>query len=318
MAQRDLRHIGEGFLMGGADIIPGVSGGTVALILGIYERLVKAISHFDLKFLGHLKRREWSEASEHADLVFLGLLGSGIGTGIVLLSGLMNYLLNHQLQHTFAAFFGMILVSSYLVFRMVGRGGLDVLFIGLAGALGAFFLVGLPLLKNPPIGPLYIFGCGVISICAMILPGISGSFILLLLGAYTTITEAVHHTIKLQFDDVGLLLCFAVGAGIGLIGFSKVLRWMLSRFEPQTMALLCGFMLGSLRKVWPYKLDLAPDVTKFKLKELENIAPDFSTQDAWISLGILITAGGLVLLLERIAQQRPSEEVNGEREASAP
>ncbi len=184
--RRDLIHVGEGFLMGGADIIPGVSGGTVALILGIYERLVGAISHVDLTFLGHLRRREWLAAARHIDLLFLVLLGSGIASGIVLLASLMHWLLENELQHTFAAFFGMILASSYIVFRMIDLRGVRIWRIwraAIVGTMGAYWLVGLPFLENPPISPFYIFACGTIAICAMILPGISGSFILLLLGA---------------------------------------------------------------------------------------------------------------------------------------
>ena len=293
--------------MGGADIIPGVSGGTVALILGIYERLVTAISHFDLTFLGHLRRKEWLPAAKHIDVVFLGLLGTGIASGIVLLAGLMHWLLENELQHTFAAFFGMILASSYLVWRMVRRTDLNVILLAVAGAVGAYLLVGLPFLENPPIGPFYIFVSGTISICAMILPGISGSFILLILGAYSVITGILRDCLKGNItEDAWLLLCFGAGAGLGLLGFSKILRWFLSRFEAPTMAVLCGFMLGSLRKLWPYKTVLNPEAEKFKEKIFQNIAPDFMSGRDWLSLLILIAAFGGVLLLEIIAQRRHS------------
>ena len=311
--RRDLIHLGEGFLMGGADIIPGVSGGTVALILGIYERLVGAISHVDLTFLGHLRRQEWLAAARHIDLLFLVLLGSGIASGIVLLASLMHWLLENELQHTFAAFFGMILASSYIVFRMINRGGVDIVLAAIAGTVGAYWLVGLPFLENPPIGPLYIFACGTIAICAMILPGISGSFILLLLGAYSVITGTLRQCLKGNVtEDAWLLLFFAAGAGIGLIGFSKFLKWLLSRHEAPTMAVLCGFMLGSLRKIWPYKIVLNPDATEFKERLFQNIAPDFGDPNDWLSLGIMIAAAGAVLLLELLAQHRHSPEAGAE------
>lgn len=314
MARRDLIHLGEGFLMGGADIIPGVSGGTVALILGIYERLVGAISHFDLTLIKLLRERKWAEAARHIDLLFLLLLGTGVFSGILMLASLMHWLLENQLQHTFAAFFGMILASSYLVWRMVGRGGLDVVLLALAGTVGAFWLVGLPFLENPPIGPLYIFACGTIAICAMILPGISGSFILLLLGAYSIITgllrDGLHGKVS---DDTWFLAFFAAGAGVGLLGFSKFLKWLLSRYEAPTMAVLCGFMLGSLRKIWPYKVVLNPEEDEFSRRIFENVAPNFSTAGDWISLGILIVAGGLVLLLELLAKYRePNQHLPAE------
>ncbi len=305
IARRDLIHLGEGFLMGGADIIPGVSGGTVALILGIYERLVAAISHFDLQFLKHLRRKEWAAAAKHIDLVFLLLLGTGIATGIVLLAGLMHWLLENELQHTFAAFFGMILASSYIVARMIKRGGWDVVLLILAGAVGAYWLVGLPFLQNPPIGPVYIFACGTIAICAMILPGISGSFILVLLGAYSVITGTLRECIKGRVtEETWLLLFFAAGAAIGLIGFSKFLQWLLSRHEAPTMAVLFGFMLGSLRKIWPYKIQLNPEAKAFIDRQFENVLPNFSNMNDSISLAILVVAAGLVLLLEYLAQHR--------------
>ncbi|MCA9072535.1 MAG: DUF368 domain-containing protein [Planctomycetaceae bacterium] len=304
MERRDLIHIGEGFLMGGADIIPGVSGGTMALILGVYERLVGAISHFDLTLLRLLRERKWLKDAQHVDLLFLVLLGCGVLSGILLLASSMHWLLENQLQHTYAAFFGMILASSYLVWRLIGRGGLDVVLLALVGAAGAYWLVGLKALENPTISPLYIFLCGIISICAMILPGISGSFILVLLGAYFEITGILGKLVQGEITEkTWLLLYFGAGAAIGLLGFSKILRWLLTRFEAATMALLFGFMLGSLRKIWPYKV-VVVDNEKFELRIFENVLPDLSSSNAWISLGILIVAAGLVVLLEWLAQHR--------------
>lgn len=312
ISRRDLTAIGQGLLMGGADIIPGVSGGTVALILGIYDRLVTAISHFDLTFLNHLRRREWAAAARHIDLLFLVLLGSGIASGIVLLAGLMHWLLENQLQHTFAAFFGMILASCLIVWRMITRVGTDIVVLAVAGAAGAYWLVGLPFLENPPLGPVYIFFCGVIAICAMILPGISGSFILLLLGAYSIITGTLRELLDGQLsEDTWLLPIFAVGCAIGLIGFTKFLKWLLVRFEAPTMAALFGFMLGSLRKIWPYKEDLNPHATEFDERIFRNVLPDFTSTDDGLSLVILIAAGGFVLLLEFLSQHGgPAEELN--------
>lgn len=314
IARRDLIHIGQGLLMGGADIIPGVSGGTVALILGIYDRLVTAISHFDLTFLGHVRRREWAAAARHIDLVFLVLLGSGIASGIVLLAGTMHWLLENELQHTYAAFFGMILASCLIVWRMIKRPGVDIVALSIAGAVGAYWLVGLPFLENPPIGPVYIFACGVIAICAMILPGISGSFILVLLGAYSIITGTLRELLKGQLsDETWYLPIFAAGCGIGLLGFTKFLKWLLVRYEAPTMAALFGFMLGSLRKIWPYKKDLNPEATSFDDRVLENILPDFSSMDDGLSLVIMVAAGGFVLLLEFLSHHgRPSEELSND------
>ncbi|MEZ6044482.1 MAG: DUF368 domain-containing protein [Planctomycetaceae bacterium] len=181
--KQDLLMIARGFLMGGADIIPGVSGGTVALILGIYERLVKAISHFDLQLLGHLKRRELPEAMEHIDFRFLVTLFLGIGLGIGSLASLMNYLLENQLQHTMAVFFGLILGSSVIVAHLIPDKKMIHGVCVVIGIVVAFIIVGLPMFSDPPQADWYFFIWGDCDL-RMILPGISGSFILLILGTY--------------------------------------------------------------------------------------------------------------------------------------
>ncbi len=309
IVRQDLLQIARGFLMGGADAIPGVSGGTVALILGIYPRLVAAISRFDLRLLGLLTGGEIREAAVHVDFRFLFFLLVGIGAGLGGLMSTMHHLLEHEMQRTFAAFFGMIVASCWIVGRMVGR------FDGAraAGAVGgaafAYWLVGLPLLQNPPESALWIFLCGAVAICAMILPGISGAFILLILGAYHEITGIVR---GLAAGDAGTeaittLAAFAAGAVTGLLAFSKVLHALLARHRAMTMAVLTGFMVGSLRKIWPFKADLDPSITEFKLKQFENQMPDLGSGETWFTLGILIVAGAFVLGLERTSTSRGGE-----------
>ncbi len=308
-------HVGFGFLMGGADIIPGVSGGTVALILGIYERLVTAVSRFDTTFLGHLRKREWTAAARHIDLGFLFALGIGILTGIVLLANLMHWLLEHRQEQTYAAFFGMILASAWIVARLVPRWNAGSAGLLLLGAVFAFWLVGVPALQNPPTGPIYILFCGMIAICAMLLPGISGAFILLILGTYTDITGALREILK--FTDLsgnGLILAaFGSGALIGLLSFSKLLKYLLKHFEAPTMAVLCGFMLGSLRKIWPFKEELTPKGTPLKEKVFKNLMPDFEVSGTWVSLGILVVAGVVIFAIEYFAVSHghsPEEEID--------
>jgi putative membrane protein len=276
-------------LMGGADIIPGVSGGTVALILGIYERLVAAISHFDLELIRLLGRRQWRKAAAHVDLRFLIALGCGILTGIVSLASLMNGLLkdDHTRPLTLAAFFGLILASAVLVAKMIkAKRNTDVPVLVILAALGAIFAYWLtgqtPGAVDEP-SLLYVFLCGTVAICAMILPGISGAFILVILGMYLFITGLLHDILHAIWHDIKSILTlhdiknfetegydllivavFCAGCAVGLIVFSKFLRWLLARHEPQTMALLCGFMFGSLRKIWPFK----KEVTLERLKEI--------------------------------------------------
>ena len=308
-------HVGFGFLMGGADIIPGVSGGTVALILGIYERLVTAVSRFDTTFIGHLRKREWSAAARHIDLGFLAALGLGILTGVVLLANLMHWLLEHRQEQTYAAFFGMILASAWIVARLVPRWNVGSVGLLILGAVFAFWLVGVPALQNPPTGPVYIFFCGTIAICAMLLPGISGAFILLILGTYTDITGALRAMREgTDLSGNGLILAaFGLGALVGILSFSKLLKYLLKHYEAPTMAVLCGFMLGSLRKIWPFKIELTPPGTELKAKVFENIMPDFSATDTWISLGILVVAGIVIFAIEFFAAshgQSTEEEID--------
>ena len=304
-SKADFAQVARGFLMGGADIIPGVSGGTVALIVGIYDRLVTAISHFDLTVLNHLKRREWIKAAEHVDLRFLIALGCGIVAGIGGLVTLMHYLLDHQREPTFGAFFGLILGSSMIVAGRLQKWSPANVVCLIVGSVGAFYIVGLPFLQSPPEGNAYIFFCGMVGICAMILPGISGAFILLILGRYAYITETLKGLLHgdITPESVTTVAVFCAGCGIGLVSFSKLLRWLLARYEAPTMALLCGFMLGSLRKIWPFKRDLTPDVEKFKLKQFENIMPEQFDGSVMLVIALAVVGFVLVLGLERYSNK---------------
>lgn len=289
--------------MGGADIIPGVSGGTVALILGIYERLVTAVSRFDLTLLSHVRHLRFRAAAEHIDLRFLLSLASGIALGILGLATLMHYLLENQLQYTFAAFFGLILASSLLVGQMVQRwDALSGACLAI-GAAAAYVLVGLPFTSSPPEGNGYVFVCGTVGICAMILPGISGAFILLVLGKYSEITEVLRNTMhgEITVANVTTIAVFCAGCAVGLLSFSKLLRWLLARHESQTMALLCGFMVGSLRKIWPFKHDLTPDV-RFKEKQFANILPKSIDGDVLLTVAIAVAAAAFVIVLDRLTK----------------
>ena len=298
--RRELLNVPRGFLMGVADIIPGVSGGTVALILGIYERLVTAISRFDGEFAHDVRRGNWRAAAQHIDLAFLVTLGCGIALGILSLANVMHYLLEHQLRYTYAVFFGLILGSSLLVARLIRLWTPLTILALLGGIWFAWWVVGLPGLKNPPDGNLYIFFCGVIAICAMILPGISGSFILLILGKYKYVTGIIKDATRGIVSGEGLLTLavFAAGCVLGLLGFSKLLRWLLSRHYSLTMGALCGFMLGSLRKIWPFKGG------EEEIAGLRNVWPDVADRGAWIALGLMVAAFVLIFVLERVAAQR--------------
>lgn len=302
VSRQDLQQIGRGFLMGGADIIPGVSGGTMALILNIYQRLVTAISRIDLTLLSLLKEKKWKQAAEHVDFRFLLFLGIGVAVGIGGLASLMHYLLMEHREPTSAAFFGLIAASAVLVARMIPRWHVAEGLLAAAGAVVAYIVVGLPLLTNPPDSDLYLFGAGLIAICAMILPGISGAFILLILGKYTDITGMIKQFLKLDWSaDLFLsLIVFSIGCLCGLIGFSKLLKWLLERHESQMLAVLCGMMIGSLRRIWPFKIDLTPEVHEFKLKQFVNSWPADWSAATWMSIGIAVAAFVFVMALDRV------------------
>ena len=299
--------------MGAADIIPGVSGGTVALVLGIYERLVTAISRFDLTFLEHLRQRRWAAAASHVDLRFLAALGCGILLSVGGLASLMNYLLEHQLALTLSVFFGLILGSSVLVARSLGRWGLPNVASALVGAALAFWLVGQPFLRGGH-NPGYLLLCGMVAICAMILPGISGAFILLIMGEYEYITGVIRGLVHgdVTVEKTLALAVFGVGCAIGLLSFSKFLRWLLARYRPQTMAVLCGFMVGSLRRIWPFKqLASGDEAVDVKHAQLENVWP--GTLDGHVILVIVLAIAGFAFVLTLDWLTRRHHQQDGSR-----
>lgn len=303
------RIAGCGFLMGAADTVPGVSGGTVALILGVYQRLVTAISQCNSQFAGLLLQRRWKDAAAHIDLPFVLALGVGILSGVAGLASLMNYLLINQMSLTFATFSGMILASSLLVSRRVRVWHIQYYGMLLLGVLFALWLVTLPAMQNPPETLWYMFLCGTIGITAMILPGISGAFILLLMNRYTFITESIRNTLKGQISlDVLLSLgVFAFGCAVGLLAFSRVLKWLLHRYHDGTMAILCGFMIGSLYKLWPFQRDTTPDIEKFKHKQFAHYVPDGVDGHVISAIVLCLVGIGVVMALDAFSADEPAD-----------
>ncbi len=301
----------RGLCMGCADVVPGVSGGTVALILGIYVRLVTAISRVDGQLLSLCRQRRWLAAAEYLDLRFLVTLAAGIGTGIVGMSLIINQLLTGATSrsYTLAVFFGMILASAVLVGKLIktdspAEAG-TVILVGIVAALLAFWISGLRHTgESDPALP-WIFLCGAVGICAMILPGISGAMILLVLGVYVHLTEIPKNLLAgtLVQSSLLTLAVFASGCALGLLAFSKILRWLLTRFHSLTMAALCGFMFGALRNLWPFQRDLTPEVEKFKHKEFELLWPDLQAHTV-TTLAFLVAAMIGVFLVDWFARRR--------------
>lgn len=252
LSPRNLRAWGsiyaKGIAMGAADLVPGVSGGTVAFVTGIYDELLATLAGIRWPLIQVLLRGEFTRFWREANANFLVVLLAGIGTSVVSLAGLFHYLLNHHPVTLWAFFFGLVAASVPLMARSVERWNLGSSASLLLGLGTALWVTALPPLVQSD-APLFLLLCGAIGVCAMILPGISGSFILLILGAYAPVIAALK---GLDWIRIG---AFATGAVGGLLAFSKVLNLLLSRFRITTLALLTGFLVGSLQALWPWKKD---------------------------------------------------------------
>lgn len=236
----------KGMAMGAADVVPGVSGGTIALITGIYEELIFSIKSINLKALKLLLSGRPAAFWKAINGSFLLSVLLGIAISIFSLAKGLTFLLHHYPILVWSFFFGLIVASAIYVARTIKAWNAGAVIAGIAGIVIAYFITVIsPAEANTTW--FYIFFSGMIAICAMILPGISGSFILVLLGMYQFILGAVGDL------NIPVLLVFVAGAAIGIIGFSNVLSWLLKKFHTLTIALLAGFMVGSLNKIWPWK-----------------------------------------------------------------
>jgi len=236
----------KGIAMGAADAVPGVSGGTIAFISGIYEELITTIGNVNFSLLTTLRKQGFMAFWKQLNGAFLVALLSGIIISFVSFMRLAKYLLEHHPILIWSFFFGLIIASIIYVGKQIKKWNPLAIIALLAGAAIAYFITTLPSLGSNE-NSYFLFFAGAIAICAMILPGISGSFILVILGAYKTLSDAIHDL------DVKKLLLFVAGAVVGLLSFSKLLKWLFKHHENTTLALLTGFIIGSLNKIWPWK-----------------------------------------------------------------
>ena len=240
-------NILRGMAMGSADIVPGVSGGTIALLLGIYEPLLDSLRTLtEPGFVQAILQRRFREAFEIFPWRFLMALGSGVLLAALTLAQFLSWLLVNRPELLWSFFAGLVLASVFVVGGRVAGWPAPRFLQFSIGAVGAFAVVGLVPAQTPNT-PLFLFLSGALAICAMILPGISGAFILVLLGKYQHVLDAVSN------GDVVTLAIVAVGAGVGLITVARFLSWLFNRYHDATLAFLAGLMLGSLRKLWPWK-----------------------------------------------------------------
>lgn len=277
-------------LMGAADIIPGVSGGTMAFITGIYQRLLDAITAFDLGLLPLLRRRDWRLIWERVDGAFLLALLAGIATSVFTLARLITWLLASQPLLLWSFFFGLILASALVLLRHITAWSLAAVLGCCGGALTAGF-IGLSPAFPFTDGLLSFFFAGFVAICAMILPGVSGSFLLVLLGMYSRVLAAIDTLLVLP------LMSFAAGAACGLLAFSRLLRYLLAQHHGATLATLTGFLVGSLPVVWPWKLN-APGTVPARPVSPGQYAADIGSNELGLCILLMLLGLFAVWLLE--------------------
>jgi putative membrane protein len=291
----------KGIAMGAADVVPGVSGGTIAFITGIYEELLNTINSVNLEALKKLKTEGLKGFWKHINGNFIVALFLGIGISVYKLAGLITHLMETQATLLWSFFFGLIIASIYLVGKKVAKWDISKIIGLIIGTGVAFYITLLAPMENPS-ELWFVFLSGAIAICAMILPGISGSFILLLLGSY----ELVLTSIK----DLKLTIIAVFGAGcvVGLLSFSKVLSWMFKKHHDLTIAILTGFLIGSLNKIWPWKETISTRVNSHD--EIvpfiqENVLPSNFDGDSQLILAIVmaLVGLGLILVLEKVANK---------------
>lgn len=302
-----LRLYFTGVAMGAADLIPGVSGGTIAFILGIYQHLLEAIKSFNVKFLSTLLKGKFKEALSLIPIHFLFFLGLGIGSAIFGMASLMSYLLENEVVYLFSFFFGLVL-SSIITISFKVKWSISAIISLLIGTVGAYIIVGLIPLSMPH-DPVTLFLSGAVAIMAMILPGISGSFILLILGQYDYVLNAVT-----EFN-IFVLTPVALGIAVGIISFARILSWMLKKYHAVAVASLIGFMIGSLRKIWPWKETLETMIDghgNVVPKVQANILPVFSSNE-FIFASILALIGFALLIVVSTLQDRCDRKMEEEK-----
>ncbi len=306
----------RGMAMGASDIVPGVSGGTMAFIFGIYEELINSIKIIGQRqFIDAALRLRIRELLSLINWRFLVPLGLGILAAIFAFSGFLEYFLTNQPVYIWSFFFGLILASVIVIGGRIQKWSWGLIVALIIGAIATYLLVSLVPAQTPNTW-WFLMLTGALASCAMILPGISGAYILVMLGKYQTVLSAVNQR------DFVILAMIAIGAAIGLVTFAQILSWLFKRYPDYTVAVLIGLLIGSLRKIWPWKVDtewmtdangqiILDEGHPIVISQI-NILPDFTTQagltEFIIALALAGVGVGAVLLIERIASRSRSAE----------
>lgn len=300
----------KGMGMGAANVIPGVSGGTIALITGIFERLINSIKSFNLTALKLFFTGKWKAFAEHVDLKFLVAVFLGIAAAILSVAKLFKFLFENYPVYIWAFFFGLIIASIYYVGRTVNKWNLaSLLFFAIGTGIALLIAFGTPAQENHNF--LYLILCGVVGTCSMILPGLSGSYVLLLMGNYEYVMiDAVNMLTTSPWEGIKILIPVVIGAVIGLLAFAHLLSWIFKNFHDQTVALLTGFILGSTPIIWPWKhaiTNALKDGTE-KVVGYQWQWPAINTE-FFIALVIMLLGAAIIIVTEQLAtkKEKPSK-----------
>lgn len=290
----------KGMAMGAADVVPGVSGGTIAFISGIYEELLGSIASINFDLLKTLKNEGFASAWKKVNGNFLLALFIGIFISIVSLAKIIKWLLENEPILLWSFFFGLILASILFIGKQIKKWDFKSILFLIVGAVLAFYITTLNPMVSEHSSPWFMFLAGALAICAMILPGISGAFILVLLGAYKPILEAVNNR------DFKVIAIVGLGAIVGLLSFSKLLKWMFKNYKDIILAVLTGFIIGSLNKIWPWKETISWRMNSKGIEvpfKQDSVSPFTYNGDSQILIAILmvVVGFGLILLLEKLA-----------------
>jgi len=275
----------KGMAMGAADAVPGISGGTIALLLGIYEKLINTIGNINISLLKDLKSNGFTYFWQKLNGNFLLSLIIGIGISLITFVKITAYLFDKYPILIWSFFLGLVIATIYVIYKLIKSWNyINIIFVIIA-TLISFYLTKINAIDNINISLSYILISGIIAASAMIIPGISGALILVILGLYSTIINAVNN---LEFDKI---ITFTSGAIIGLLSFSKIIKWMFSKNSSLTYSILLGFVIGSLSKVWPWKSELG-----------QNILPSSYIGENYLFYSIILISIGFLLIfsLEKI------------------
>lgn len=291
----------KGLAMGAADVVPGVSGGTIAFISGIYEELVASISNINFSLLKTLQKEGFKVAWKQLNGSFLAALFIGVLISILSLAKTIKYLLENEPILLWSFFFGLVMASIIFIGRQVEKWNYKLLLLAVFGAAFGYTITIVSSTSITEINYLFLVFAGAIASCAMILPGISGSYILLLMGVYPIVMTAITNR------DVKIISAIGVGVVLGLLFFSKLLKWLFSKYKNEMLVVLTGIMFGSLNKVWPWKITVTTYLNSHgETKPLleQSISPFSFDGDPQLMLSILLALSGffIIIAMERVAK----------------